>query len=144
MARGYPDFFGHSMFPYYGVMTEVGAATAVAGGATAEIGRITGKGSVFSVDIYTIDTDADVLDRIRIYCDNGLFTNQSWAGMYVYGFDKPVYGEMFELCYDPNTPRFRAIMPGQIPFGINLYVTYQVTGVNPVTVSCYIDYTYYV
>lgn len=48
MGKGYPDYFGYSVFPQFGTFKNEAIAVAIAGGATETIIDITNKGKIYS------------------------------------------------------------------------------------------------
>lgn len=48
MSKGYPDFFGFSMFPFNGAVLETSGSTVIPASTTATVFEITTKGMIFA------------------------------------------------------------------------------------------------
>jgi len=69
MAKGYPDFFGFSMFPYYGPIYEAHDTGTAPSGGSDTIVSVTSKGVLRAGWINCTDTDWDTSSHIDIVAD---------------------------------------------------------------------------
>ena len=76
MAKGYPDFFGYSMFPYYGTIYVTGTSTAVAAGATFTAISLTMKGYIHGGFLQIEGFDDLTTVFIRVYIDGNMLASR--------------------------------------------------------------------
>jgi len=143
MARGYPDFFGFSVFPSHGGMLNESSAVVVPSGPLTEIVRVTGKGVLDAVSIIIFDVEASVYDLMVFYFNDLMIAQLTWYAALITGSNKPTLGEPHICGYDPYTPAFRMILQGPLSFDTSVSISYQVVGANPVTVIPAIKYSLY-
>ena len=141
MARGYPDFFGFSVFPFYGSTLETGGLKTAPFGVETALVTVAGKGQIYNCEYLTQDADAVNLDAVRLYVDGIAISGDSFQQQYTRNKHMMIPGEMIATCYDPNTPRYAGFIQGSIPFGMSAQLRYNSTGVNDVDVYAWITYT---
>lgn len=140
MARGYPDFFGFSVFPFHGISYRAEhPAAAVAAGAETTLIEIAGKGILFSGYV-VVSGVAAINARSLIYVDgnriseqtphNALLTNT--ASGYP---DLQVISE-----YDVISNHYTLLMIKEITFGYQFKLTISDVDVLGPTVTAGIRY----
>jgi len=134
MARGYPDFFGNSVFPWYGPAARALGGVDVPGGGREIIVENTGKRHIYAVQIHTIDADWDKNDGISMYVDGVLIRSTSWWSLLDYERNSQMPTEMWLSCYDEEHHYHVMGFGGGFSIGLSIRIEYTVFGVNPVTV----------
>lgn len=141
MARGYPDFFGFSIFPFYGVLyrTPVAAIGPILNVET-DLVEITGKGILTAGQITGVDVAINANPWLAIYVDGGEVFATTMEGLYAGGW-LPGVKQLMVLNYKAVADRTRIVhFPLQIPFGQSLRITCRdnaAVGVN------FVAYLYY-
>ena len=115
MARGYPDYFGQSIFPKYGgARQEVQNKVSVPAGTTKSIVTVTGKGVMYQAGIQVLGYTAAYSDRFYLYVDNSLLATVSfewkrdYSPMILHPYDWCIH------CYDTVSGNFVAYFSGPI------------------------------
>lgn len=139
MAKGFPDWFGHSIFPVYGAFNEEsGSYTQLASAASELVFTVTGKGVIRGGLFFTsqvgVDGDLEISPSILI--------DQSTSIDIYFGANYPVaaqyretpYGKIVSLEYLGGD--VMGILKGEIPFitQFKLYMWAKYTGAAPVTI----------
>jgi len=88
MARGYPDFFGFSIFPSFGIPTEEDSGgVAVVSGTSPILVNIAGKGRSYGGEIwYSGNQNAIRLTQVIVTLDGVVFNDEVPTGHITYGF----------------------------------------------------------
>lgn len=87
MARGYPDFFGFSIFPYYGTLyREVIALTDLIDADEVSLTTISGKGILAAGNITMLESVAGAIPELRIYVDGELSAGSGRDAMITNGW----------------------------------------------------------
>ena len=127
MARGYPDYFGYSMFPSYGNLLELEDAFGIIAGATITIMELNHKGMICGG--YIRLSGAVPLNNYLIipYIDGIAHVDFLSNIPFDYGFQLPD-GHMFYVSYYNNTDNeiVFSMSPG-FPFGVSFAITIENT-----------------
>jgi len=89
MARGYPDFFGFSIFPSFGIPTEENSGWVVVGaGTTPVLVDIAGKGKSYGGELW-FDGNEDACDLAQpiVIIDGVTFNDVTAEAHLIYGQD---------------------------------------------------------
>ena len=87
MAKGYPDFFGYSVFPYYGdLLNQDVLVPGVVALDTATLFEISHKGILFGGYLYLFSTDAPPTDLLVITVDGSVVFSDSCLHLYWFGY----------------------------------------------------------
>ena len=123
MARGYPDFFGHSVFPYFGptnIIDDAGFCT----GAFDQIINLTGKGVFLGATVYINDNDDPPtgIFEIAIRVDGGdNFRLRTFRlDDQYYGWNFPSMGR--EVYWNLETREYVYLIDREISFGVSFEV----------------------
>lgn len=132
MARGYPDYFGQSIFPYYGPWSLYNWGAAVDASAVTELINYTGKGVLVAGHLYV---RADLSQRngiVRIHTDGNYLGGATISSLLDYGLDRSSQGLVFLNEYNLTDGYFSVLLGVQISFGNNLVWEYEeVAGSTP-------------
>ncbi|MBD3390735.1 MAG: hypothetical protein GF410_01855 [Chitinivibrionales bacterium] len=84
MAKGYPDWFGYSLFPKYGTVTTISVDNVVPVADWTEIVALTGKGQIFggALDITNLNTNRNAAAEIRVQLDGTTILNTDLRSFY--------------------------------------------------------------
>jgi len=121
MARGYPDFFGFSIFPSFGVPTEeVPGPIVIANGDRETIFQSVGKGKSYGGELWW-DGNADCLDTVTLYItmDGVSFAYETVGVHLAYGFyvDESRFARVISAC-------LWAADTGHVTYGFNRDITW--------------------
>jgi len=134
MARGYPDFFGYSVFPYYGPAARDLGGVNVPGGGREVIVSLTGKRHVYAVQVTVLDVDWSRNDSIYLYVDGVLIRSTSWWSLLDYERNSQMPTELWLSCYDEEHHYHIMGFSGGFSLGVSIELQYEVAGANVVTV----------
>ena len=124
MPRGYPDFFGFSIFPFHGTSYRQYYPLAAVGPLVeTAILMIAGKGILFSGYI-RITGAAALTGQAIIYVDGATYSVQDPYNAIVSGPRSEVNDIQVLSQYDTGINWFTILMTKQITFGFNLTLTY--------------------
>ena len=127
MARGYPDYFGYSMFPSYGNLLELEDGFGIAAGETITIMELNHKGMICGGYI-RLEGDIPLNNYLIIpHIDGVAHVDFLAITHYNYGLHLPD-GHMFYVSYLNNVDNevVFSMSPG-FPFGVSLAITIQNT-----------------
>jgi len=116
MARGYPDFFGFSIFPFYGAIRYTGETLKVLpGGVETEIFTIIGKGRIWGGEWQVIHGTNLPAISLNIYIDEDLAASISCSDSIDKGYAFPVGTLIYGTYYDQIKGRraYGLIVPNQ-------------------------------
>jgi len=120
MARGYPDFFGQSIFPYFGPTNIINDAGFSTGGADVII-NLVGKGVFLGGTIYVNDNDDPPVSifEIAMRVDGGdnLRLRTFRLDDREYGWNFPCMGR--EVYWNLETREFVYLIDREISFGVS-------------------------
>ena len=120
MARGYPDYFGQSMWPKYGTPIEVDLLeTDIPHGEELDVVSILGQGILFNLKATLVETEASNNAYLDLYVDGTLMATISQ----VYSqYDNPMtaIGEVL-------VPIYRSINYGELIVGLTREVPFRYT-----------------
>ena len=104
MARGYPDYFGYSVFPNFGQMIGVAIDEAIpGGGAVNDIVNIVGKGKTYSGFFYfNMGGNNGVGITVRAIIDGNLYGTNNLRFDYTSGFTETEHA-LLRLVYYNET-----------------------------------------
>lgn len=141
MARGYPDFFGYSVFPGPGTgASSGGGVTAVAAGATETLIELNLKGSVFGGHLYGDDLGPNGLYNIRVIVD-GITIDDCWLNnMYLLGEHHDTGFLLALYYYNKEDNDFALRVVEDLSFGYQFKLACQNADVNDVNMTTYIYY----
>jgi len=86
MPRGYPDYFGHSIFPKYGSAQWKWGVEIVPSLSTVEIVKVTGKGVLTGGWVYLTEQVGHEADDILLYVDGRSLVSGAWKLFFEYSF----------------------------------------------------------
>lgn len=141
MARGYPDWFGVSVYPIRGttyrasgtkVCSQIGATT---------IDTILGRGMTFGGIVSTGDADASEWDAVELWIDGLLISGFNHWGLYMVGFSPPAQYPLTITRFDTTTPYYALNILGNLIFEQNLTLKYSAEDANARDVSYELTYT---
>lgn len=145
MARGYADFFGFSMFPFYGSIRHSGfIAKALPGSAETELFGITGKGRLWGGWFNVWHATNIAGQAIRIYIDGTLVCSYGAQAAIVYNY--PVApGNMLYVTYyrDVDNPVVYGLIVPDQTYGQSWSLRVSNGDVAAGGGGCNIDYTIY-
>jgi len=136
MARGYPDFFGYSVFPWHGAVTEESGSEVVGIGATTTILTLAGKRVVYSVDVRADGLLAINADIVTLYTDTVLLSAPTWEVLRQYDSSLVGVTEFSLLFFDEDAFVGVARASGMFSVGTSIHLTYENNSGAAVTVSC--------
>jgi len=136
MARGYPDFFGYSIFPWHGSIKEETATVNVAIGATSQIIYLAGKRVIYCVDVSAVGLSSIGTDIVRAYADGNLLSQIAWQDLGNFYFGYTIPGEFAGASYISTSFAGHVKLAGLFGVGQSFEITYKNAGANivPVTV----------
>jgi len=135
VARGYPDFFGYSIFPWHGSIRQDGDAVNVGIGATETVLSLTGKRVVYSAFI-AIDSDRQHRDDvISLEVDGNRFSTGSWLAFRGDLSEAVVPSKGLLLRYDEEAFIYRLRYSGEFCVGQVVSLIYTNNSANLVAVS---------
>jgi len=141
MPRGYPDYFGQSVFPKYGTASlEAAMVNAVADDET-ELIKIEGKGRTYGGVVISPDPDLKTTSRVRIYIDDELFFNWSIHSLYLHGFTSMTPLPESILCYDPTSPNYAIGIEKDLTFEQSFALKFDNTAAAVITIAYYMYYS---
>jgi len=106
MPRGYPDFFGFSVFAFYGAIRHSGfIAIPTPGVVETVLFTITGKGRIWGGWWNVFHATNLAAQTVRIYLDGVLVCSVATTAPMVYGYDKApgnmLYGTYYRAVDNP-------------------------------------------
>jgi len=141
MARGYPDFFGFSVFPGPGAgVSNVGGVVAVAGGNTETLIELSLKGSVVGGQVYGDNLGPNGLYAIQVTLD-GVLIDECFLGNMRLLYQYQDEGFLFALnYYNLEDNDWQARVAEQLSFGFQYKLALRNADVNLVNVTTNIYY----
>ena len=141
MARGYPDFFGHSVFPYYGPTVEIGGnAIVLATGVRTPCYTLSVKGLIREIQLWL--TSADFTTTSAIFCSIDGSDVTAWQIDNLIDHRSGIGGNddlrIFSWLNGGNLIGMELIE--DIPFGYEFRIDYRNDSALPDTVAWYIRY----
>jgi len=117
MAKGYPDFFGFSIFPQYGSFSvEDLPVEIIADGDNFDIINVLGKGVVHSGDL-TLSCDGNPLGiSIQISIDGQDLAQEAPPWLLRHGFGPGVDTPIICTEYDPSQGRYTIVLHTNVSF----------------------------
>lgn len=140
MAKGYPDFFGQSIFLKYGPFKTEWAEVTVDNVSTADIVSIETKGTIQGGYLFTNDADAGKEDSVILEIDGIEIVKTAFQYLFLYGYDLNIYAPIILVEYDRDSPVFTVLLKDKIPFDTSVVLAYKNVGFNDVTVEAAIYY----
>jgi len=125
MSKGYPDFFGQSIFLKYGIYNIESDFAIVVAGTRPTIVEVEAKGLLQGGFIYTNDVDALSSDNPYLYIDGVDIIEKTWSGMFNANFGNNPYTPVVLMSYDVDTPAYGLFFQNQIPFETSLTIKYK-------------------
>ncbi len=123
MARGYPDFFGYSIFPKYGTAELANSFGAIGSGAgEGDMLSITGKGKLLSGFIRIIMGGVWVNNTINVYIDGIQVTTFSITDWHNYSFIHLTSAPIFLSYYNNADLYFFFIPNDNVTYGVSFRV----------------------
>jgi len=102
MAKGYPDFFGFSMFPYYGSLLDSLVMGNLLPSTTADVTSLTGKNHIFGgcLRVFNLSDPTDL--TVQILVDGAIVQNLTYGNLFRYNeSSKPISLVVYtELSYE--------------------------------------------
>lgn len=135
MARGYPDFFGQSIFPKFGALTYVDLASGVvAPGNWATVVDVSTKGQIHSclIAIQEIGGTSEAVS-IKVTVDGLELFNWNVVALKNYALDKNRSWLAYLVLYDTETPLYGISLSDSITFEQSLKVE---IAPDPIALSC--------
>ena len=139
MARGYPDFFGYSTFPWYGEIKEDAASVVAAIGATTTILELLGKRVIYTLAVIATGTDRIDNDLFTVHIDGNLVGQFDWAWLENHYCWPTSPTDFYGIFWDPEIYVGEARMQGLFGIGQSIKIDYINNGAAAVTVQCYVD-----
>ena len=105
MARGYPDYFGYSVFPNFGQMIGVAINVVVpGGGAVTDIVDIAGKGKTYSgFFLFSMGGNNGVGITVQGIIDGNLYGTNNVRADYTSGFTETEHALLRLVYYNETT-----------------------------------------
>jgi len=117
MAKGYPDFFGTSIWPKYGTPTiNTGAAIVVHGGNNDTIILITADGVLFQAAFVIVCDDLANSHYLHLYIDGVLVESEKLDQLYLFTSLGGSCGLMNVIHFDRLLYHYRFELAREIPF----------------------------
>lgn len=117
MARGYPDWFGQSIFPWYGGTSEINSGLmTIPAETTKTLVTIEGKGVMYNIEIWIDTPTHHPTDGAELYIDNVQISDAHLATTRKRGKNIPTLGEFYITLYDVDDFEYTMMMSGLIPF----------------------------
>jgi len=118
MGRGYPDFFGFSIYPFYGVLLDeaIDLTPQILGDRTSLV-VITGKGLITALALYCYFDVAGSNPEVDLYVDGDLIFGMNLSGMQQQGFSGGANHLMDLGFYDPDFNYSIVNLSKEVPFG---------------------------
>lgn len=137
MAKGYPDFFGQSIWPKYGTMIVDSDSVDTAGAAETDVLTLTGAGVwTYLLGILT-PLAAGGEYTIRLYVDGGLLFILTSGSAYVCAYNEGG-GSMLRVNYsDKSNDLIHVMLSKDLPFHDSIRVTVQRSA------AINVNFTYY-
>ena len=120
MPRGYPDYFGQSIFPKYGSLkVATGSGISLPNGVEKTVVSISGKGQVYSGFMSISGTVSPVNTSCRVYVDNNLIFAQTIKNMLDHGFTLPDTTLLYVREYNTTNNYALIVVMKGITFEVN-------------------------
>jgi len=135
MARGYPDFFGISIFPHFGGAKENDGSLVVDANVHNTLFAITGKGHIYSIEVTSRLPVTVINDNIELWVDGHEFSSIKPSSAILFG---PQYGAlgMWDITrYEPSANAIAVSLHGIITFAASFSVLYDEQSGNTPTVG---------
>jgi len=140
VARGYPDYFGQSIFPKYGGAKEVSGSKTVTANTENTIVEVSGKGVLYSGGLYAQGSDKCKDDRVRIYIDNVSIVTISFTALLTRGL-VIVPNDIVTLTYYSDIEfKYHVSFLREVTFDEGFKITYEEKSGRTPTVSCGVRY----
>jgi len=127
MARGYPDFFGFSVFPQYGpFQVQVAAGVNCPNGATTQVITIAGKGATYGGYLHlSIAQLVKNQMSVDLDLDGNVFTQDIPGPGVIYYNDRQFmrFLRLFEYSWDGATSIAAYEIAKDFTFGVNLTIS---------------------
>jgi len=120
MPRGYPDYFGQSIFPKYGELIRINTTKIMAGSEVWTVFDIDSKGVLYFLHIESKNVAGyDNLD-IELTIDGSVFYNESVTDMYLYQ-NLFMCSHPLAMVYNNEASHYLAIgLTKEVPFGTQI------------------------
>lgn len=135
MARGYPDYFGQSIFPRYGDTIPVDYGVTATAHATTQLLSLTDKGFLLSASIEINGLGDNWSDFIKITVDGQDIPHESFSELYEQNIIHENDFIMWLTCYDINTQRYAISIIRNLQFQESLVVSYVNQSANNINVE---------
>lgn len=141
MARGYPDYFGQSIFPAKGAYTKNAGSNAVNTDAEFTLRTVLGQGVLFGGYFNSTDADMHKDDQVNLYVDG----NRVTIGILSFLFDNKIWrpneSPIYITCYDEITPQYAIGISSGIVFTTSLHLKFTRKTAVDRTVNCGLFYS---
>lgn len=131
MARGYPDYFGYSMFPYYGALLDMDDTGVLAAGAFVDTLALAHKGMIRGGYLHFWGGAPAINLELTITPDGnnlGMHAVSTWMNN---GWTKPEGNALYLTFYNDATQHFMlSFVPG-FPFDISYSLRIENTSAGP-------------
>ena len=124
MPRGYPDYFGQSIFMKYGSAQRAAYDGYVTANTENNIITISGKGRLYGGYLYTDQGTNQKNDRVRVYVDGVMIFSLMWEGLYTQNTTTGTPSPVSLTRYDIGSQGFAMVFGGNITFDSELKITY--------------------
>jgi len=117
MAKGYPDYFGYSMFPFYGAPVKIDGATGlIISTGTGNLFNVTVKGSILSGWIGVNSVDLDSLIHMYLTIDGVEMFQTTLSSMLQNNLTKEGESLIYLTRYEPETGYYALAISKGISF----------------------------
>jgi len=141
MPRGYPDYFGQSIFPKYGGARRKSFYSVIVANTENDIVVVSGKGVIFGGWLYSNYGSKQEDDIIRIYVDEIESVYHTWLGL---GRQNIANGNPTPVSisrYEPFEEKYCLIIGEGVTFDTQFKITYEETGGYTPTIQCELYYS---
>ena len=140
MPRGYPDYFGQSIFPKYGVFTKENGTTTIAALSTDTVIKVTDKGRTYGARLH-IDESFDVSNCVfRLVIDGTIVYDTTPAVSLKHNITEEGQAPFYLRRYDSIDNSYTLCLSKDITFEQSLEITFQNVTANSVDVEYYLYY----
>ena len=125
MARGYPDFFGYSTFPWQGNVRQDSATVNVLAGATQQLIMLTGKRVILNAYIGLVGGISHLTDSAYLDIDGVQVSDLNWGTSSIRLQGQVVPTEPIIVNVIEETFRYQAYFAGIFTVGVSVAIRYQ-------------------
>ena len=122
MSKGYPDFFGQSIFLQYGTPSKYGGALSVPAGATVEVLSYLGKGILYSMMVTVYGLSDNRNDNVGLYIDGNTISYANPRNNFHQFSRNYITGSVGVSSWNYVTDELQVILKGPLSFSSSVKI----------------------